>query len=144
MIENDSNGVLGGIDHVAIAVHDADDAIHNLARTLGYTVCGDEIIDEIGVRLVYLSAGEGQGQRTMLQLLQPTRSGPVAEYLSDHGEGLHHVCFLTDDVERGLLRAGEPNVGGVFLGGRGRRCAFLSTQPHGLRVELTEELPWAR
>lgn len=49
------------------------------------------------VRLCFLPTGPEPAAR--LELVEPIdgESG-VARFLDAHGEGLHHVCFLTDDL----------------------------------------------
>jgi methylmalonyl-CoA epimerase len=132
--------VIGGIDHVAIAVRDADAAIATYTRRLGYVVVGDEPVDAAGVRLVYLAHADQAPGHTVLQLVQTLAAGPVGEFLANHGEGLHHVCFATTDIQRALRAAGDSDTSGVFVGGRGLPCAFLSDQPHGARIEFTQLL----
>lgn len=129
----------GAIDHVAIAVRDADEAARTFARLLGHRMVGDERVEAAGVRLVYLGAAAG-GHRdaALLQLVQPVAAGAVAEFVAARGEGLHHVCFRTSNIERSLRAAGERGTGGVFAGGRGRPCAFLTRTAHGVLIELTE------
>lgn len=125
------------IDHVAVAVRDADEAARAFARLLGWHLAGDELIHVAGVRLVFL-APAGHADATQLQLVQPVGPGAVASFVTEHGEGLHHVCFRTPDIAAALHTAGERTLDGIFRGGRGRPCAFLTTMPHGARIELTE------
>lgn len=127
----------GAIDHVAIAVQDADQAAATFGRLLGCRVMGDERVAAAGVRLVYLGAVADQ-DAARLQLVQPVMAGPVADFLAAHGEGLHHVCFRTSDIARSLRGAGESGTEKVFAGGGGLPCAFLTGTPHGARIELTE------
>lgn len=138
---NEAVSAIGGIDHVAVAVRDADAAIATFTRRLGYVVTGDDPVPAAGVRLVYLGQTDAPPGQAVLQLVQPTAPGPIAEFLDTQGEGLHHVCFATADIERALIMAGEADTSGVFVGGRGLPCAFLSDQPHGARIELTELRP---
>ena len=135
---SDAAKVIGLIDHVAIAVRDADAAIATYTGRLGYVVVGDEPVDAAGVRLVYLAHADAEPGQTVLQLVQPTAAGPVGDFLKNHGEGLHHVCFATTDISRALSAAGDSDTSGVFVGGRGLPCAFLSDQPHGARIEFTQ------
>jgi methylmalonyl-CoA/ethylmalonyl-CoA epimerase len=53
------------------------------------------------VRLVFLPTGPEPAAR--LELVEPvdTESG-VARYLAAHGEGVHHVCFATEDLPASL------------------------------------------
>lgn len=134
----------GLVDHVAIAVADADQAAASFERTLDLRVVGDERVETAGVRLVYLAPAGPDANDTALapttvQLVQPFRPGTVADFLADNGEGLHHVCFQTLDIAASLRQAGVPDpAAAIFTGGRGRPCAFLIEQPHGAMIELTE------
>ena len=63
------------------------------------------------VRLCFLPTGPEPAAR--LELVEPMDDDSgVARFLAAHGEGVHHVCFLTDDLP-GLARG---------AGGRGGRA----------------------
>ncbi|GAA5059894.1 methylmalonyl-CoA epimerase [Thermocatellispora tengchongensis] len=124
------------VDHVAIAVHDADKAMTFYTERLGLTLIGDEEAEEPGVRLAYLDGGN-----VMIQLVQPLREGPVARFMREHGEGLHHVCFNVPRIEEVLAALPGEADARIFMGGRGRRACFLLQEPNGVRVELTEKDP---
>src|SRR5699024_10780613 len=101
---------VNAIDHVAIAVYDADAAAEWFSRRLGLINVNDELIhSDVNVRLVFLSVGQGP-EKTSIQLVSPIGPGSVAEYLSVHGEGLHHVCFKVEDVRQVLDNLGEANT----------------------------------
>lgn len=129
-------GLMRGIDHTAVAVRDADVAMRYYIDELGLVMLGDEIADDPGVRLVYLGAGAD-----VIQLVQPVREGPVATWIEERGEGLHHVCFEVEDIPRAL--EGIPGQSGctVFRGGRDRLACFLAGTPSGVNIELTETEP---
>lgn len=124
------------VDHVAIAVRDIDASLPHYTGVYGLPLAGDEEADEPGVRLAYLAAGN-----TFVQLVQPLRPGPVAEFLDAHGEGLHHVCFTVPRIEDALARLPGEHGSRVFQGGRGRRACFLTGTANGALVELTESEP---
>lgn len=125
-----------GLDHVAVAVWDTDASLPYYTKRLGLAVDHDEWLPEIGVRLTYLRAGN-----TTLQLVQPLGNGTVKRFLEERGEGLHHVCFVVEDISRALSSLdGEAGVE-VFLGGQGRRSCNLLGHPNGLNIELAESEP---
>ncbi|MFJ4207979.1 VOC family protein [Paenarthrobacter sp. NPDC089675] len=127
---------LKAIDHVAIAVKDADQALGYYVDRLGLKVVGDEIADDPGVRLVYLSVGADR-----IQLVQPLRPGPVADWIHERGEGLHHICFEVEDIESVLFDMPQEVHRSIFRGGRKRRACFLGDTPEGVNLELTESQP---
>ena len=68
----------------------------------------------------------------------------MARFLKRHGEGLHHICMLVDDIEAALA---ELRAGGVRLvdeesraGAEGARIAFLHPEAlGGVLLELKEK-----
>jgi len=124
------------IDHVAVVVKDADEAVTRFAADLGLVVSADVRSPDGGVRLVYLEAGD-----TTLQLVQPLRPGPVAVWLRDCGEGLHHICFDVPDLAGALASLPDEDPAAITMGGRGCPVAFIDARPHGVVIELTETVP---
>lgn len=122
------------IDHVGILVRSIDRAVPYYVETLGL------ILEDVGprpdgtVRLAYLR-GEGL---TMIQLVEPLTDGPAARALAAHGEGLHHICFMVDELEPALAALPGQEGSTMELGGRGSRTVFLSSGPAGVRIELCE------
>jgi methylmalonyl-CoA/ethylmalonyl-CoA epimerase len=127
-----------GIDHVGVLVRDLDAAIGLYVERLGMPLVGIEDLAEVGVRLAYVDAGNA-----LIQLVQPSRSGPLVDELVSRGEGIHHLCLSVADIPTALARLAPGAKVPIVLGGRGRRACFLPDRPGGLRVELTELRPWA-
>ena len=124
------------LDHVAIVVRDTEAALDRLGAGFGLEVVSSEEIEQPHVRLTYLDCGNA-----FIQLVEPLDGGsPLAEYLAEHGEGLHHICFGVDDVEAGAAALAADGSPPQALGsGRGRTSAFVAGEmPCGIRVEVTE------
>jgi methylmalonyl-CoA/ethylmalonyl-CoA epimerase len=124
------------LDHVAIAVRDTQAALARFGAGYGLSVVSSEEIERPHVRLTYLDCGN-----TFIQLVEPLdEASPIAEFLAEHGEGLHHVCFGVDDVVLGATALSCEQLPPASVGsGRGRRSAFVAgEQPCGMRVEVTE------
>jgi methylmalonyl-CoA/ethylmalonyl-CoA epimerase len=93
--------MLKKIHHVAVVVRDADQALGFYRDALGLPVTADRVIEDQGVRGVLLACGHSE-----IELIQPVREGTgVARFLETKGEGLHHVCFESDDVAKELADA---------------------------------------
>src|SRR3972149_5590576 len=66
---------------------------------------GADIADQ-GVRAALRAAGDSE-----IELLEPTRGDTgVARFLAKHGEGLHHVCLETPNVDADLDTLKAQNV----------------------------------
>lgn len=130
------------IDHVAIAVHDADEAAQWYVEALGMEIVSDEVIESAFVRLVCLAPNvqhrvAGPFDATMLQLAQPVGPGRVDAFVRESGEGLHHLCWTVDDAASAMSELGD-DPAGIFVGGQGRATCFLTQARNGVLVELAE------
>ncbi|GCE29812.1 hypothetical protein KDA_52960 [Dictyobacter alpinus] len=130
--------MLERVDHIAIAVWDIEHALPYYVDTLKLSIAGDELLPEVGVRLVYLDAGN-----TFIQLVQPTTSPSITQFLQERGEGLHHICFGVQTIPKVLNYLGMESQAGIFLGGRQRLCTFITQPPNNIQIELTENAPYA-
>jgi methylmalonyl-CoA epimerase len=97
-----SGARVGPIHHVAVVVRSIDASVPRY-RTLFGLEPEDEprTFASQRVRLVFLPTGPEPAAR--IELIEPIddESG-VARYLASHGEGVHHVCFATDDLPAAL------------------------------------------
>jgi methylmalonyl-CoA/ethylmalonyl-CoA epimerase len=82
---------------------------------------------------------------TKVELVQSTdQSSAIARFIEKRGEGVHHVCFLVDDLEKELARLKgtgfEVLEGYPRAGADGCRVAFLHPKTtNGVLVELSEK-----
>ena len=99
--------LLTEIDHVAIAVNDLDAAIAWYAEVFGATVDHREMVESDGVEEALLKVAD-----SYVQLLTPiSDDSPVAKYLANKGEGLHHVGYRVDDCAAALQAVKDAAVG---------------------------------
>lgn len=102
----------GPIHHVAIVVRSIEAVLPRYRDLFGLTPeAAPMTFEPQRVRLCFLPTGPDPAVR--LELVEPMddESG-VARFLADRGEGLHHVCFLTDDLPASLeaLAAAEAEL----------------------------------
>ena len=93
--------MLRKIHHVGIVVRSIEAAYAFYRDTLSLPVHKEDIIQEQGVKAALLTIGTSEIE--LLEPLDPNTS--VARFLERRGEGLHHLCFATDDVARELEAA---------------------------------------
>ena len=128
------------LHHVGVVVQSIDQALAFYRDTLGLHVHKQDTIQEQGVRAALLTLGDSE-----IELLEPVVPDTgVARYLEKRGEGLHHVCFEVDDVDRDLsalktmqveLIDQEPRIGIA-----GRICFLHPSAMDGVLVELAEPI----
>lgn len=123
------------LDHVAIVVRSTDEALRFYEDRLGLRVQSSEEIDSPKVRLTYLDTGNAY-----LQLVEPLDpASPLAVWLEEHGEGLHHICFGVDDVAEAATAISDPGSTIALGNGRGRASSFVAvSDSNGVRIECTE------
>ena len=119
------------LDHIAIVVRDTEEALKLYRDRFGLPVVIDEVIPTGNVRLTHLEMGN-----VHLQLVQPTTDDhPLWDHLSKHGEGLHHLCFQTDDVTRTLESLSErdlsPRSPDPHDGPLNRKAGFIDPETTG-------------
>lgn len=130
--------MIEGIDHIGIAVESIDKA-RRFYEALGLEVTAIEEVPQEGVRIAVIPTGAGR-----IELLEATDpDSPVARFLEKRGEGLHHLCFATDDID---ARDRELRETGASLlreqptrGAEGCRVQFVHPKSAaGVLVELSE------
>ncbi|MBE7519299.1 MAG: methylmalonyl-CoA epimerase [Dehalococcoidia bacterium] len=133
--------MLTKVHHVGIVVKSADEALKFYRDALGLAVTADRVIEDQGVRGILLQIGQSE-----IELLEPTRDDTgVARFLASRGEGMHHICFESDDVDRELEAA---RAKGIQLidekprpGLAGMICFLHPKSNHGVLVEFATPLP---
>jgi methylmalonyl-CoA/ethylmalonyl-CoA epimerase len=126
------------INHIAIAVSDIAEASRFFVDVLGLEVSPPEDVPSQKTRVAFVRLGE-----VKIEFVQPmSADSPVAKHIEKRGQGIHHICYETDDIEGTLaaLKARqvplidqEPRVGAHEA-----RIAFV--HPKGVSGVLTEIL----
>jgi methylmalonyl-CoA epimerase len=124
------------IHHIGIAVHSLDDALKFYRDALGLNVHAEDTIEDQGVRAALLTIGQSE-----IELLEPTRpDAGVARFLERKGEGLHHICFHTEDGDGDLETLQAKGVELVDQKSRpglaGMICFLHPKASRGVLVEL--------
>jgi methylmalonyl-CoA/ethylmalonyl-CoA epimerase len=128
--------VIDKIHHVGIAVHNLDEALKFYRDTLGMHVHALDTVEDQGVRAALLTIGQSE-----IELLEPTRpDANMAKFLERKGEGLHHICFQTADVDGELETLKVKGVELVDQASReglaGMICFLHPKASRGVLVEL--------
>jgi len=127
------------VDHIGVATRSIEESLKFWRDALGLEVKHTETVEEQGVHVAMLPAGEPR-----VELLEPTGpASPVAKFLEKRGPGIHHVAVRVEDIRASLARLKaqgarlideEPRVG---AGG----CLVAFVHPSasgGVLLELVE------
>ena len=125
-------------DHVGIAVKSIDSMLAIYSRIGTFEVRQTEVAGQ-KARIALLKAGD-----TSVEFLEPTsQDSSLAKFIAERGEGLHHIAFEVEDIEktmeelkgRGFRFVYEHPADGKF----GSRVNFMHPKSvGGVLVELTQ------
>lgn len=127
------------LDHVCIAVRSIDAAIARLQPILGYAPRTERVTNtRQKVNVVFLS----KPGSIDIKLIEPAGDDSPLWASLRKGEGLHHLCFRTDDTtrqlellsERGLRVLAPPAPGEAF----GDHMIAFGYAGCGLNIELID------
>ena len=123
------------VDHVAIAVNSVAEALKNYEKILKIDKVEIEDVPTERVRVAILKL-----QDTRIELMEPTADdSPIKKFLTDRGEGMHHIAITADDIENDVERAianGTRMIGNIRTGSYGRKITFI--HPKSMNGVLTE------
>ncbi len=97
---------LSHIEHIGIAVKSIEESKSYYEGVLGLKCYSVEEVADQKVKTAFFKIGQ-----TKIELLEPTADdSPVAKFIEKRGEGIHHIAFATDDVNKSLKEAEEKGV----------------------------------
>ena len=129
-----------GIEHIGIAVKDLDTNAPFWKHVLKISHKGTETVAQEGVTTDIYDTGRGK-----VELLKSTVSGSVIEkFLENRGEGIHHVCFEVDNINKAILELKELNIDIISerptVGAEGYKVVFIHPKSTGgVLVELAQK-----
>jgi methylmalonyl-CoA epimerase len=135
-----TNPLVKGVEHVSIAVRDAETAKRTYSA-LGFSEQWVEELTSQGLRSHVLRAGD-----VVVELIESTVGNgevtTVDRFLDRRGEGVHHLCLRVDSVEeavRVVESSGMHLVDSVAqVDDQGRRVFVRPEGTHGVLLGLVE------
>ena len=129
------------VDHIAIAVNDANSALENYKKILKIDKIDVEEVSSEKVKVVMLNLED-----TRLELIEPLEdTSPISKFLKERGEGIHHIAITADDIESDVNDAKEKGMkflGELRTGSYGRKITFIHPKSlNGVLVEFCQAPP---
>jgi methylmalonyl-CoA/ethylmalonyl-CoA epimerase len=127
------------IEHIGIAVKNLESSIRFYEEILGLKCYGIEEVKDQKVRTAFFQVGQ-----TKIELLESTDpEGPIAKFIEKKGEGIHHIAFATETIEKQLEELKEKGIQLIDekprKGAEGLDIAFLHPKSTlGVLIELCE------
>ena len=128
--------MINKVNHIAIAVQSLEEHIPFHRDVLNLEYGGTEVMQDQKVRLAVFRVGEVQ-----IELIEPTDpESTICAFIEKRGEGLHHISFQVDDIEKQIAELKQKQVRMIDetprRGAHGSRVAFL--HPKSSAKVLTE------
>jgi methylmalonyl-CoA/ethylmalonyl-CoA epimerase len=127
------------IEHIGIAVSNLEKAIEFYETVFGLECYKIEEVAEQKVRTAFLMIGQ-----TKIELLESTDpEGPVGKFIEKKGEGIHHIAFAVENIEKQLTHAENSGIklidSNPRKGAEGLDIAFLHPKStSGVLIEICE------
>ncbi|MBU0488983.1 MAG: methylmalonyl-CoA epimerase [Bacteroidetes bacterium] len=128
------------IEHIGVAVKSIDEARKFYEEVLGLTCYSVEEIAEQKVKTAFFMVGQ-----TKIELLEATSlESPVAKFIENKGQGIHHIAFAVTGLENWLTTTEGKGVQLIDktprCGAEGLDIAFLHPKSTGgVLIELCED-----
>lgn len=127
------------VDHIGIAVKDLKKALKFYEEILGLKCEDTEVVQDQKVKVAFLPIGD-----TEVELLESTEvNGPIAKYIEKRGEGIQHIAYRVDNIEKAIEEMKEKGIRMIDekprYGAGGAKIAFAHPKDtYGVLVELCE------
>ncbi|MDR2292176.1 MAG: methylmalonyl-CoA epimerase [Prevotellaceae bacterium] len=128
------------IEHLGIAVKSLEQSLPYYEQILGLKCYAIEEVADQKVKTAFFKAGQ-----TKIELLEPlSPESTIAKFIEKRGEGIHHIAFAVDSVQKSLDEVAEKGVQLIDKsprkGAEGLEIAFLHPKSTlGVLTELCQE-----
>lgn len=129
------------IHHIGIAVKDLKKSMKKWEKYFSFSKKDIEEIEERGVRVAVLELDKPP----VIELLEAVGDdSPIKKFIDKKGEGIHHLCFQTEDLEKKVKELKRKGIRFVqkkpVSGAKGSRIIFIHPDNlNGVLIELKEE-----
>ena len=126
-------------EHIGIAIDNVESSVAVFDKLLNKKPYKSELVSTEGVKTHFYQVGD-----TKIELLETiNESGPISKFLSNKGQGIHHLAFHVDNIYQELSRLtalGFEPIGDVKIGADKKLICFLHPKTtSGVLIELCQE-----
>jgi methylmalonyl-CoA/ethylmalonyl-CoA epimerase len=128
-----------GLDHIAVAVPDLEEAIRWYCFALGFTVLERRVTRGAHTSMISAVMSAGTAIVVLVQGCEP--ESQVQQFINRYGPGVQHIAFSVSDLDEALatVRANGGDSDTGILADLGIRQTFLARDAAtGVRIELIE------
>ena len=128
------------IEHIGIAVKDLKAANNLYSKLLNTSPYKMEEVESENVNTSFFQVGGSK-----IELLEGTSpDSPISKFIEKRGEGVHHIAFEVDDIEKEITRLTKEGFQMIHEkpkeGADNKLIAFLHPKSsNGVLIELCQE-----
>lgn len=128
------------LEHIGIAVRDLEASEELFTKLLGTAPYKREAVESEGVTTSFFLVGN-----IKIELLAATRpDSPIAKFIENRGEGIHHLAFEVENIDAALEEKKNAGFGLINTapkdGADNKRIAFLHPKTTGgVLTEMCQE-----
>ena len=94
------------VEHIGLAVKDMSASNKLFAKILGVAPYKMEQVDSEGVVTSFFQIGDDK-----IELISSIKEdSPIAKYLSNNRQGIHHIAFKVEDIHKEMLRLKKEGI----------------------------------
>lgn len=129
------------IEHIGIAVKSLEESNKRFAQLFGKPQYKVEAVESEGVSTSFFEVGPNK-----IELLEATKpDSPIAKFIEKKGEGIHHIAFAVNDIEKEIERLKKQGFTVINekpkKGADNKLVAFLHPKTtNGVLIELCQEM----
>ena len=129
------------IEHIGIAVQDIEASNIVFSKIFGKENYKSEVVESEGVTTSFFQVGESK-----IELVAATnQDSPIAKYLANNREGMHHIAFDVADIKAEMIRLESEGIRTLNdhpkQGADNKLICFLHPKDtNGVLIELCQEI----
>ena len=129
-----------GVEHIGVALNKNEELSNLFKNIFNLEYLGSEVVEEQGVNTDIFNVSN-----TKIELLESiSNDSPISKYISKHGQGMHHIALIVEDVRSAIKYLIENNIEMIDtdpkIGVEGYQIAFIHPKSTpGLLIEICQK-----
>ena len=129
-----------GIEHIGVALNDNRKLAKIFKEIFNLEHVGSEVVADQGVNTDIFNVNN-----TKIELLESiSKDSPINKYISKHGQGMHHIALVVEDIETAIKHLLSNDIVMIDeepkIGVEGYKIAFIHPKSTpGLLIEICQK-----
>lgn len=129
-----------GVEHIGVALNKNEQLSDLFKNIFNLEYIGSEVVEDQGVNTDIFNVSN-----TKIELLESiSNDSPISKYISKHGQGIHHIALIVEDINIAIQYLMENNIKMIDkepkIGVEGYHIAFIHPKSTpGLLIEICQK-----